>query len=165
MSSQTASHTQSFRHQVTGGFATNSQTLDPREAAPTKATRRNVLIIDDDADLRSLLSLVVNDKGYEVVEAEDGQSGLETARTNAFDLVLVDFDLPLIHGLEVVRQLRQHPRLEALPIIMMTSHGNRVHDSAVNAGCDQFLPKTIDFDKLYEMMEYFAPATPQTVEG
>ena len=136
---------------------TNSQTLEADASASECPNRRSVLIIEDDAELRSLLAFVFAKKGYDVVEAEDGQEGLDTALSRNFDLILIDFDLSLVHGLEIVRQLRQHAKFEALPIIMMTTHGNRVYDCAVNAGCDQFLPKPLDFDKLYEMLEYFAP--------
>ena len=139
---------------------TDSRPLRRDESLLGAPLRRTILIIDDDAELRSLLTFVFTKKGYRVFEAEDGQEGLETALTRSFDLILVDFDLPFVHGLEVVRQLRQHPKFEALPIIMMTSHGNCVRESAVKAGCDQFLPKPLDFDQLYEMLEYFAPVNP-----
>ena len=144
---------------LTESFITNSHTFNREERAPTAPVQRTVLIIDDDTELRSLLAFVFSQKGYAVVEAEDGEQGLKATLTKNFDLVLVDFDLPFIHGLEVVRELRQHPKFEALPIIMMTSHGNRVREKAVKAGCDQFLPKPLDFDRLYEMLEYFAPVT------
>jgi CheY-like chemotaxis protein len=128
-----------------------------RQSEPEAPNRRTILLIDDDAELRSLLRLVFTGQGYDVAEAEDGQEGLETVLSKPFDLVLVDFDLPFIHGLEVVRELRRHPKFEALPIIMMTSHGNRLYAHAVDAGCDEFLAKPLDFDRLHDLLQYFAP--------
>jgi len=118
---------------------------------------RKVLLVEDDPDYRSLLALVLEQRGYDVREAEDGQEGLNIAQTTPVDLVLVDFDLPILHGLEVVRQLRQQSRFGALPIVMMTSYGSRVYDSAINAGCNEFLAKPIDFLALDGILHKFAP--------
>ena len=118
---------------------------------------RKVLLVEDDQDYRSLLALVLEQRGYDVRQAEDGQEGLHIAQTTPVDMVLVDFDLPILHGLEVVRQLRQQSRFGALPIVMMTSYGSRVHDSAISAGCNEFLAKPIDFLALDGILHKFAP--------
>jgi len=115
------------------------------------------LLVEDDHDYRSLLALVLEQRGYDVRQAEDGQEGLNIAQTTPVDMVLVDFDLPILHGLEVVRQLRQQSRFGALPIVMMTSYGSRVHDSAISAGCNEFLAKPIDFLALDGILHKFAP--------
>jgi DNA-binding response OmpR family regulator len=105
-----------------------------------------------------LLAYYFAAKGYTVLQAENGQEGIDLARSTPVDFVLVDFDLPLLNGLEVTRRLREQLKLEDLPIVMMTCHGYRVFRSALNAGCSDFLPKPLDFDRLDQMIEYFAPA-------
>lgn len=118
-----------------------------------------VLIIEDTADLRELLTHYLEVKGYEVIQAEDGQEALNLAQQTIADFILVDFDMPFVNGLEVVRQLRQRPGFEPVPVVMTTSHGYTVRDRAVKSGCDEFLPKPIDFDRLDAMLDYFAPIT------
>jgi DNA-binding response OmpR family regulator len=122
-------------------------------------TPRRVLVVEDDSSYRSLLTLILTQRGYEVREAEDGVEGLNIAQTSPVDMVLVDFDLPLLHGLEVVRRLRQQQKFQSLPVVMMTSHGRRVRDNAINAGCNEFLTKPIDFKELDGLLDKFAPAT------
>jgi DNA-binding response OmpR family regulator len=151
------SNTDLAHHVSPHGVVTDSQNALGFKLLPASPTGPTLLVIEDDQDLRWLLALIFTEKGYQVIQAEDGEEGLKTALTTPVDLILIDFDLPFIHGLEIVRQLRQHPRFEALPIIMMTCHGKAAYDSAVNAGCDEFLPKPIDFDRLYELLDYFAP--------
>ena len=118
---------------------------------------RTVLVIEDDNSYRSLLTLLLTQRGYQVREAEDGLEGLNILQTSPVDMALVDFDLPLLHGLEVVRRLRQQQKFRELPIVMMTSYGRRVHDSAITAGCDEFLVKPIDFHELDGVLQRFAP--------
>jgi DNA-binding response OmpR family regulator len=130
---------------------------DP-EASMTGSLRRAVLIVEDNPDMQSLLAYYFAAKGYTVWQAENGQEGIDLARSTPVDFVLVDFDLPLLNGLTVVRHLREELKLESLPIVMMTCHGYRVLHSAVNVGCNDFLPKPLDFDRLDQMLEYFAPA-------
>jgi CheY-like chemotaxis protein len=145
-----------IRNRITppGAFEAHSARHEAAKHGP-----RKVLVVDDDSSYRSLLALVLGRRGYEVLEAEDGLEGLNILQTSPVDMALVDFDLPLLHGLEVVRRLRLQQKLEGLPVVMMTSHGSRVHDSAINAGCDEFLAKPIDFLKLDSLLQKFVPTS------
>jgi len=152
----TTSTHQEIRNRITPAGA-----LDPnfRQHDTFKGRLPRVLVVEDDSSYRSLLSLILTQRGYEVREAEDGIEGLNIAQTNPVDMVLVDFDLPLLRGLEVVRRLRQQHKFQALPVVMMTSHGERVRNNAINAGCNEFLAKPIDFKVLDGLLHKFAPAT------
>src|ERR1051326_6671782 len=101
----TTSTHQEIRTRITppGALDSNFQQDDTFKGGPPR-----VLVVEDDSSYRSLLSLILTQRGYEVREAEDGVEGLNIAQTSPVDMVLVDFDLPLLHGLEVVRRLRQH---------------------------------------------------------
>jgi DNA-binding response OmpR family regulator len=101
------------------------------------ATR--ILLVEDDPDVRLALRLLLEDDGYDVVEAVDGEQGLLRASTNAPDVVLVDLKLPGMHGFEVVRQLR---RTSAVPILIVTAQVDS-HDvvAGLEAGADDYVTK------------------------
>ncbi|MGH7570697.1 MAG: response regulator [Gemmatimonadota bacterium] len=90
------------------------------------ASRRTILVVEDEPDLRSLLDRQLDRAGYRVVLAEDGLEGLEAAWREAVDLVLLDLMLPLLDGLEVARRLKRDPRTSRLPVIMLTAKGEPV---------------------------------------
>ena len=99
------------------------------------ATR--ILLVEDDPDVRLALRLLLEDEGYDVLEAVDGEQGLLRASTNAPDVVLVDLKLPGMHGFEVVRQLR---RTSAVPILIVTAQVDS-HDvvAGLEAGADDYV--------------------------
>jgi DNA-binding response OmpR family regulator len=101
------------------------------------ATR--ILLVEDDPDVRLALRLLLEDDGYDVIEAVDGEQGLLRAATNAPDVVLVDLKLPGMHGFEVVRQLR---RTSAVPILIVTAQVDS-HDvvAGLEAGADDYVTK------------------------
>jgi len=106
-----------------------------------------ILIIDDDAGLRKSVSLILTDADYEVVLAEDGESGLSTAREQKPDLILCDVRMPRIDGLEFLTSYREAGG-EAL-VIMMTAYGSM--DLAVEAmrrGAYDYLPKPFGADEV-----------------
>jgi DNA-binding response OmpR family regulator len=100
-----------------------------------------ILYIEDDPQIRTLLSAALEDDGYEVLQAEDGERGLEIAATTPIDLAIVDLRLPGMGGFDVVRELR---RTSSVPIVIFTAHGDS-HDVVVGleAGADDFLSKPI----------------------
>jgi DNA-binding response OmpR family regulator len=101
------------------------------------ATR--ILLVEDDPDVRLALRLLLEDDGYDVIEAVDGEQGLLRASTSAPDVVLVDLKLPGMHGFEVVRQLR---RTSAVPILIVTAQVDS-HDvvAGLEAGADDYVTK------------------------
>ncbi len=128
--------------------------------ASTTATRAKptVLVVEDDDDSLFALKSILRLKGYRVIEAWDGKQAVQVAETHAVDLILLDLVLPRLHGLGVVRRLRESPKHEALPIVIMTGQPPEENrDSAILAGCDDFLLKPIDFDRLDMLLDYYAP--------
>ena len=124
-----------------------------------KARKRNVLVVEDDENTVFLLKNLLGSRGYEVFPAWDGKQALEIARTLDLDLMLLDLQLPRLNGLSVIRQLREDSRFECLPIIIMTGHEpEQYRDTAIEAGCDDFLLKPIDLDRLAAILDYFAPS-------
>ncbi len=93
-------------------------------------------------------------KGYEVTIAVDGQQGIDMARSEAPDLILMDMSLPVLDGWEATRQLKAAAETKAIPVIALTAHamvGDR--EKAVAAGCDDFDTKPIDLPRLLEKIQ------------
>jgi DNA-binding NtrC family response regulator len=106
-------------------------------------TRQQILVIDDDPDIRRLLAVGLGREGYEVLEAQDARSGLDLAAHAAADIVLLDLGLPDASGLDVLKSLRSSA--EAASIIVIT--GRATVESAVAAlqnGADNFVTKPLD---------------------
>lgn len=101
-----------------------------------------ILLIEDDSDIRELVRYNLAAEGYQVTEAPDGNKGLTTARTHAFDLVLLDLMLPGVGGLEVCKALRAESKTAQIPIIMVTAKGSEA-DIVVGLelGADDYVVK------------------------
>jgi two-component system cell cycle response regulator DivK len=113
-----------------------------------------ILLVEDNEMNRDMLSRRLARKGYEVVIAVDGQQGLDMARSEAPDLILMDMSLPVLDGWEATRQLKAAAETKAIPVIALTAHamvGDR--EKAVEAGCDDFDIKPIEFPRLVEKIE------------
>lgn len=113
-------------------------------------TQPIILIVEDYADSRFMLKLLLEDAGYSVLTAANGNEALTTAAGNHIDLVLTDFNLPDLTGPTVLRRLRQlNGQLKRVPAIVLTAFdGQEYRDLAAKAGCDAFVVKPLDFDTL-----------------
>ena len=113
-----------------------------------------ILLIEDNAMNRDMLSRRLTRKGYEVVIAIDGQQGIEMARSETPDLILMDMSLPVVDGWEATRQLKSAPETQSIPVIALTAHamaGDR--EKAVEAGCNDYDIKPIELPRLLEKIE------------
>jgi len=125
---------------------------------PTSSSNKTILIVEDDDNSLFVLKGILRTKGYRVLEACDGKQALDVAEAEKLDLILLDLQLPRLNGLGVIRRLRENANLESLPIVMMTgSDPEEYRGIAIAAGCDDFLLKPIDFDRLAAVLDYFVP--------
>ena len=83
--------------------------------------RKRIMIVDDSTSVRQMVANTLGMGGYEVVEAVDGQDALEKFAQRPSDLVITDLNMPLMDGIELVKQLRMQPGQRFLPIIMLTT--------------------------------------------
>ena len=109
-----------------------------------------VLIVDDMADARTLLRLLLTHKGhFTILEAENGHDALAQARAELPDLVVLDYMMPDLNGVEVCQALRGDPATTQIPIIMLTARTDtRTQAEAITAGVDVFLTKPIKTEAL-----------------
>ncbi len=113
-----------------------------------------ILLVEDNEMNRDMLSRRLTRKGYEVVNAVDGEQGMAMARAEAPDLILMDMSLPVLGGWEATRQLKAAPETQAIPVIALTAHamaGDR--EKAVEAGCDDYDIKPIEMPRLLEKIQ------------
>ena len=110
-----------------------------------------ILLIEDNELNRDMLSRRLERKGFEVVLAEDGERGVELARSVRPDLILMDMSLPVMDGWAATREIRSDPDVGRTPIIALTAHamaGDR--ERAIDAGCDDYDTKPVEFARLVD---------------
>lgn len=120
--------------------------------------KRRVLLIEDNEQNRYLATFLLERHGCRVTQAEDGPDGIRAATSEAFDVILLDIQLPSMDGYAVARALRSNPALDKVPIIAVTSYamvGDR--DSALAAGCNGYIEKPIDPQTFVAEVASFLP--------
>ncbi len=108
-----------------------------------------ILLVEDNAMNRDMLSRRLSRKGFEVVIAEDGQKGVDMTQSENPDLVLMDMSLPVVDGWEAARRLKASEETKHIPIIALTAHamsGDR--EKTLEAGCDDYDTKPIELPRL-----------------
>lgn len=90
-----------------------------------------ILVVDDEAHILHVVSLKLLNAGYDVITAEDGEEGFESAVTNRPDLVITDFQMPYCTGLELCQKLKQHEATRATPALMLTARGFSLPPEAI----------------------------------
>ena len=117
---------------------------------------KKALIVDDSKMTRKILGGVLRELGFEVCEAMNGEDALKVieAEKASVELVLVDWNMPEMNGLDLVKQLRQDPELATLKLIMVTNETERdLVASALEAGTNEYLMKPFTKDMLREKID------------
>jgi len=108
-----------------------------------------ILLVEDHEELWDFLSRRLKRRGFEVILAHDGQEGVDKARSEQPDVILLDMNLPVMDGWTAARTLRGAEETARIPIIALTAHamsGDR--SKVIEAGCDDYHPKPVDFSRL-----------------
>ncbi|MCF8142712.1 MAG: sigma-54 dependent transcriptional regulator [Deltaproteobacteria bacterium] len=113
---------------------------------------KTVLVVDDDLGHRTMLRTLLSEWGYEIHEADDGQTAIDRVRTRPFDLILMDIRMINVSGLEALAEIRAYN--PAIPIIIMTAYSSvETAVEALKKGAYDYLTKPLDFDELRLVME------------
>ncbi|TVO59763.1 response regulator [Denitromonas halophila] len=114
---------------------------------------KNILAIDDSASIRQMVNFTLKSAGYHVVDAVDGRDGLERAKSQQFDLVLTDQNMPRMDGLALIRALREMPAYQRTPILMLTTESSdEMKLQGRAAGATGWMVKPFDPLKLIEVV-------------
>lgn len=135
----------------------NAAAADPLVANAAVANRR-ILVVEDHEDNRRILRDLLTSRGYDLVEAEDGEQALTMARDRRPDLILMDVQLPLLDGYEVTRRLKANPSLRAIPVIVVTSYALSGDESKARAaGCNGYVSKPYNTRQLLAKIQEYVP--------
>jgi two-component system cell cycle response regulator DivK len=113
-----------------------------------------VLLVEDNEMNRDMLSRRLIRRGFQVVFAMDGQQGVDLARSEQPDIILMDMSLPVIDGWEATRRVKADDVTRSVPVIGLTAHamaGDR--EKAIEAGCDDYDTKPVELDRLIGKIE------------
>src|SRR5271169_982046 len=130
--------------------------LAPRKDPGMKTT---ILVIEDNENNLYLVTFILEKCGYQVVQARDGQTGIELAREINPDLILLDIQLPVMDGYAVARELTRNGELRGIPIVAVTSYamaGDR--ERILAAGCAGYIEKPINPPTFEAEIEQYLPA-------
>jgi CheY-like chemotaxis protein len=117
-----------------------------------------ILVVEDYEDASLAMRLALEDQGYRILEASDGEQAVAVAARERPDIILMDLQLPVLDGLAATRQIRAVPELKDAVIVAVTAHNEGDYRAqALAAGCNAFVSKPIDFDWLKDLLPNLLP--------
>jgi CheY-like chemotaxis protein len=114
------------------------------------ADSKHVLVIEDDPMICELLVAILHES-YRVSTAHDGEGGLAQVTQDRPDLILCDMLMPGLHGTDVLRRLRNNPATAEIPVVLMSGHGDLIHDEALSPNA--FVQKPFSPDEVLKVIE------------
>ena len=119
---------------------------------------RSILVVDDDPDVRDAVAAVLVDEGYQVSSARNGREALDQLRQHTKpSLILLDMVMPDMDGWRFRMELKKHPDLAEIPVVILSAHGN-VRDAALALGVSDYLRKPLRIESLLEVAERYCRA-------
>ena len=123
------------------------------------SAKRRILIIEDNLDNLELVRFLLEKASFEVIEALDGRHGLDLARKDSPDLILLDLSIPEIDGWSLAQILKAEPLTHEIPIVALTAHTlPSDRQRALEAGCDGYLSKPLDIPTFIPQITAFISA-------
>ncbi len=121
-----------------------------------------ILIVEDNEENRDSLTRRLERRGFEILSANDGKAGVETAKAERPDLILMDMNMPELDGWEATRQIKAEPGLGDVPVIALTAHAmSDDRERAMAAGCDDYDTKPVEFPRLVAKIDALLVRSPQ----
>jgi two-component system chemotaxis response regulator CheY len=135
-----------------------SEMIQPVLQAEDLAMAKRILTIDDSKTIRDMLMLTLADAGFDVLQAVDGQDGLEVLDKERVDVVITDINMPRMDGYEVIRQMRRNTTHKSTPILVLTTESEKEKKNlARDAGATGWMVKPFDPDRLIATINKVAP--------
>jgi two-component system cell cycle response regulator DivK len=126
------------------------------ERAMIDNDRKTVLLVEDNEDNLVVYRTILEHVGYLVIEARDGEEGVNRARTDHPDLILMDISIPKLDGWEATHRLKSDTTTRKIPIIALTAHAlEEDRRRAIEVGCDGYLAKPIEPRRVVQEVERF----------
>jgi DNA-binding response OmpR family regulator len=125
----------------------------------------NVLVVEDDADAREMLTIVLGEQGFKVTGAEDGRAALELLETIRPDLIITDLQMPNLDGLGLIKALRGRPETMDVPILIFSACRDEMLSDAMRAGADAAARKPLRLDPLVGLIKSLLTAVTPILLG
>ncbi len=117
---------------------------------------KNILIVDDSASMRQLVAFALEDAGYDVVQAVDGEDALSKASQSRAEMVITDLNMPKLDGIGLIRQLREKSEYKFTPIVMLTTESQETKkNEGKQAGASGWIVKPFTPDQLIGVVRKF----------
>lgn len=115
-----------------------------------------ILVVDDDPQLRVLVSRFLGAKGFEIIQAENGEVGVATAKAQQPRIIIMDLNMPVMNGFEATRAIKADPATKNIPVIVLTAEDAMSnYDEIYEAGADAYVAKPVEFERLLgRVLEY-----------
>jgi CheY-like chemotaxis protein len=137
---------------ATSGLPTFKRNDVRKEAQPVEP-KFLILVVDDSADNLAVISLSLQQQGYRVVTAGNGEDAVIVATQMLPNLILMDINLPALDGLGATRRIRENEALRDVPVVAITAFGTEgFQRAAYDAGVDGYLTKPLDFDRMNQLI-------------
>lgn len=118
---------------------------------------KNALVVDDSLVIRRLVAQTLKGVGYEIVQAANGKEAVSAARGNPFALVVTDLNMPVMNGIELIKELRCLPEHRFTPIVFLTTEvDEQLRDEARGAGATAWIQKPFHPDKVLSVVQRIA---------
>jgi CheY-like chemotaxis protein len=124
----------------------------------------SILVADDNKDIREMMRVLLDSEGYTVLEAEDGRQAVEIAKSERPGLILMDLHMPVLNGIDAIREIRRHPDLQDIPIL--ANSGDGIYGMNLLLVIEQFgegyieyLPKPFNFETIVEKISFVLTST------
>ena len=110
---------------------------------------KTIMTVDDSASVRQMVSFTLKDAGYQVIEAPDGKAALSKIQNSDINLIVTDLNMPIMDGIELIKNVRSHPKHKFVPIIMLTTESqNEKKMEGKNAGATGWIIKPFKPEQL-----------------
>ena len=117
---------------------------------------KKILVVEDEEQNRYLISFILKSNGLDVITANDGLEGVEAAKRQRVDLVLMDIKMPRMDGYEATMRIRELDSYQSVPIVALTSYALAGDEKkALEAGCDGYVSKPIDPETIMDEMRKY----------
>ena len=116
---------------------------------------KKILVAEDYKDTREVLKFVLERKGYQVLEAANGNEAVETVQKEFPDLIFMDMSMPEMDGIAATEIIRSSSGISEIPIVAITAHGDFLSEKAATAGCNKVINKPLDFVSLETVLQQY----------
>ena len=113
---------------------------------------KKILIVEDYQDTRKILRFILEEKGYQVIEAADGDEAIEALEKDTPDLIFMDMSMPGLDGVGVTEIIRAYFGNSDIPIVALTAYGDLFTQKAIQAGCNRVVSKPLDISALENLL-------------